>query len=64
MCNSGYLLSYVDGLGTSYARSFPESTHARFYLTIRLRARDFYVVRDNRELKQATFLSTRTAVGS
>ena len=22
MCNSGYFLFYVDGLGTSYARSF------------------------------------------
>ena len=31
MCNSGYFLSYVDGLGTSYARSFLASTHARFY---------------------------------
>ena len=40
-------MSYVDGLGTSYARSFPASTHARFYLTIRLRARDFYAVRVN-----------------
>ena len=31
MCNSGYFLSYVDGLGTSYAHSFLASTHARFY---------------------------------
>ena len=31
MCNSGYFLSYVIGLGTSYARSFLASTHARFY---------------------------------
>ena len=31
MCNSGYFLSYVDGLGTSYARSFLASTNARFY---------------------------------
>ena len=32
MCNSGYFLSYVVGLGTSYARSFLAiSTHARFY---------------------------------
>ena len=39
MCNSGYFLSYVDGLGTStgyvtpwsYARSFLSSTNARFY---------------------------------
>ena len=30
MCNSGYFLSYVDGLGTSYARSFLGSAHARF----------------------------------
>ena len=27
----GYFLSYVDGLGTSYARSFLASTHVRFY---------------------------------
>ena len=31
MCNSGYFLSYVDGLVTSYARSFLASTNARFY---------------------------------
>ena len=31
MCNSGYFLSYVDGLGTSYARSLLASTNARFY---------------------------------
>ena len=31
MCNSGYFLSYVDGLDTSYARSFLASTNARFY---------------------------------
>ena len=31
MCNSGYFLSYVDGLGTSYARSFLANTNARFY---------------------------------
>ena len=31
MRNSGYFLSYVDGLFTSYARSFLASTHARFY---------------------------------
>ena len=31
MYNSGYFLSYVDGLGTSYARSFLASTRARFY---------------------------------
>ena len=31
MCNSGYFLSYVEGLGTSYARSFLASTNARFY---------------------------------
>ena len=31
MCNSGYFLSYVDGLGTSYVRSFLASTNARFY---------------------------------
>ena len=30
MCNSGYFLTYVDGLGTSYARSFLASTNARF----------------------------------
>ena len=30
MCNSGFL-SYLDGLGTSYARSFLASTHVRFY---------------------------------
>ena len=30
MCNSGFL-SYVDDLGTSYARSFQASTYARFY---------------------------------
>ena len=30
MCNSGYFLSYVEGLDTSYARSFLTSTHARF----------------------------------
>ena len=28
MCNSEYVLSYVDGLGTSYARLFLASTHA------------------------------------
>ena len=31
MCNLGYFLSYMDGLGTSYARSFRASTNARFY---------------------------------
>ena len=31
MRNSGYFLSYVDGLRTSFARSFLASTHARFY---------------------------------
>ena len=31
MWNSGYFLSYVDGLGTSYARSFLASTNTRFY---------------------------------
>ena len=31
MCNSGYFLSYVDGLSTSYARSFLASIHARFH---------------------------------
>ena len=31
MCNSGYFLSYVDGLGTSYARSFLANTNARFF---------------------------------
>ena len=31
MCTSGYFLSYVDGLGTSYARSVLAYTHARFY---------------------------------
>ena len=31
MYNSGYFLSYVDGLGASYARSFLASTRARFY---------------------------------
>ena len=31
MCNLGYLLSYVDGLGASYARSFLATTRARFY---------------------------------
>ena len=32
MCNLGYFLSYVGGLGTSYmyACSFLASTHARF----------------------------------
>ena len=30
MYNSGYFLSYADGLGTSYARSFLASTHTRF----------------------------------
>ena len=34
MCNSGYFLSYVDGLGTSYARSFLASTNARFYMEL------------------------------
>ena len=29
MCNSGYFLSYVDGLGTSYAHL--ASTHATLY---------------------------------
>ena len=31
MCNSGYFLSYVNGLDTSDARSFLASTNARFY---------------------------------
>ena len=31
MCNSGYFLSYVDGLDTSYAHSFLASTNATFY---------------------------------
>ena len=30
MYNSGYFLSYVDGLGASYAHPFLASTHARF----------------------------------
>ena len=34
MCNSGYFLSYVDGLGTSYVRSFLASTNARFYMEL------------------------------
>ena len=31
MYNSGYFLSYVDGLDTSYAHSFLASTNATFY---------------------------------
>ena len=31
MCNSGNFLSCGDGLGTSYARSFLASAHARFH---------------------------------